>query len=303
VYKAVAVVGCGTIGASWSALFLAHGIDVQATDPSAEAEQYLRRYIEKALPQLAQLGLSGRGRLTFTTDLTTALKGAEFVQENAPEKEALKRELLARIDDLLPADVIVAGSTSSLLRSRLVTDCRHPDRHITAHPFNPPHLIPLVEIVGATEEITARAAEFYHAVGRQPVVLRREMPGHIANRLASALWREAVYLVEQGVASVADIDAAMTYGPGLRWAVVGPHMAYHLGGGEGGIRHYLDHLGPSQVRRWESLGTPRFDDAAKEALVQGIEEEAAGRSIPELEAQRDALLLRLLKAKQEAKAS
>lgn len=298
--KTVAVVGCGTIGASWSALFLAHGIDVQATDPSAAAERYLRQYIEKASPQLAQIGYSGRGHLTFTTDLSEALNGVNFVQENAPENEALKRELLARIDGLVPADVVVAGSTSSLLRSRLVADCRHPERHITAHPFNPPHLIPLVEIVGANAEIIERASAFYRELDRRPVALRREMPGHIANRLASALWREAVYLVEEGVASVADIDAAMTFGPGLRWAAVGPHMAYHLGGGEGGIRHYLDHLGPSQVRRWESLGTPRFDEAAKEALVKGIEEEAGGRSVSALEAARDDLLLRLLKAKRDA---
>ncbi|HEX6957338.1 MAG TPA: 3-hydroxyacyl-CoA dehydrogenase NAD-binding domain-containing protein [Ferrovibrio sp.] len=291
--RKVAVVGCGTVGASWTALFLAHGLDVQATDPAPKSEAYLLKMVEKALPQLAALGCTGKGRLTFTTELSAALNGADFVQENAPENEELKRRLLAEIDAQLPPEVIVAGSTSSLLRSRLIADCRHRERHITAHPFNPPHLVPLVEIVGESDAIMERAVAFYRSVGRHPVVLRREMPGHIANRLSSAVWREAVYLVEQGIASVADIDAAMAFGPGLRWAIMGPHMTYHLGGGDGGIRHYLDHLGPSQVRRWESLGQPRFDEATKQALVEGVAEEAKGRSIADLEAERDRMLILL----------
>ncbi|WP_341702209.1 3-hydroxyacyl-CoA dehydrogenase NAD-binding domain-containing protein [Ferrovibrio sp.] len=293
--KTVAIVGCGTVGASWAALFLAYGIDVQATDPAPEAERYLRDFAVRAGAQLAELGLTGQGRLGFTPRLAEALQGADFVQENAPEKEELKQALLAEIDDLLPPAVIVAGSTSSLLRSRLVVRCRHPGRHITAHPFNPPHLVPLVELVGEDATVVAQAADFYRRVGRRPVVLGREMPGHIANRLASAVWREAVYLVEQGVASVADIDAAMAYGPGMRWTVMGPHMTYHLGGGPGGIAHYLDHLGASQVRRWQSLGSPSFDAATRAALVQGVDEEAAGRPVEELEAARDAALIALLK--------
>ncbi len=298
--KTVAVVGCGTVGASWTALFLAHGLDVRATDPNPKAEDYLRAFVDKAVAQLRDLGCSGAGRLLFTTDMPEALTGAEFVQENAPENEGLKQALLADIDGRLPPDVIVAGSTSSLLRSRLVEGCRHKARHITAHPFNPPHLIPLVEIVGEDRAIIDRAAEFYRSIGRQPVILNREMPGHIANRLSSALWREAVYLVEQGVASVADIDTAITHGPGLRWAAVGPHMAYHLGGGEGGIRHYLEHLGPSQVRRWASLGAPGLDEATKAALIDGVLEEAGERSIADLEAERDRLLQAFLKVRRGA---
>ncbi|HEY0877894.1 MAG TPA: 3-hydroxyacyl-CoA dehydrogenase NAD-binding domain-containing protein [Zeimonas sp.] len=292
----VAVVGCGTVGASWAALFVAHGVNVQATDLSASAEPRLREFVERAREPLAALGCTGAGRLDFTTQLERALDGAGFVQENAPENEALKRALLARIDRLVPPEVVIAGSTSSLLRSRLVVDCAHPGRHISAHPFNPPHLVPLVEIVGEDDDAVARAVRLYRALGRRPVVLHREMPGHIANRLSSALWREAVYLVEQGVASVEDIDAAMTYGPGLRWAIFGPHMTYHLGGGVGGIEHYLEHLGPSQARRWASLGTPVFDDATKRALVDGVREEADGRSIEALEAERDRLLVALLRA-------
>lgn len=293
--RTVAVVGCGTVGASWTALFLAHGLDVRATDPSPAAEERLHRFLERARPQLAALGAAGQGRLRFASGLADALAGADFVQENAPENEDLKRRLLADVDGLVPPDVIVAGSTSSLLRSRLVADCRHPRRHVCAHPFNPPHLVPLVEIVGEDEDVVARAAYFYRGLGRHPVVLAKEMAGHIANRLSSALWREAVYLVEQGVASVADIDAAMTHGPGLRWAIMGPHMTYHLGGGEGGIEHYLAHLGSSQARRWASLGTPVFDDATKRALVDGVRDEAAGRSVGELEAERDRALVGMLK--------
>lgn len=295
--RTVAVIGCGTVGASWAALFLAHGLDVQATDPSPAAEAYLRRFVARAMAQLAELGLTGTGKLSFSPRLADALQGADFVQENAPEKEELKQQLLADIDDLLPPEVIVAGSTSSLLRSRLVVKCRYPERHITAHPFNPPHLVPLVELVGADTDVVERAAAFYRGIGRRPVILRREMAGHIANRLASAVWREAIYMVEQGVASVADIDAAMAYGPGLRWSIMGPHMTYHLGGGDGGIAHYLSHLGASQVRRWAALGTPVFDEETQRKLVAGVAEEAGGSSVADLEAARDAALIAMLKLK------
>ncbi|MCD6681634.1 MAG: 3-hydroxyacyl-CoA dehydrogenase NAD-binding domain-containing protein [Burkholderiaceae bacterium] len=291
----VAVVGCGTVGASWAALFVAHGLQVQATDPAPGAEARLREFVERAREPLRALGHAGEGRLDFTSELEQAIDGAHFVQENAPENEDTKRALLARIDRLAPPEVIVAGSTSSLLRSRLVVDCVHRRRHICAHPFNPPHLVPLVEIVGEDDEVVQRAVRFYRGLGRHPIVLRKEMPGHVANRMASALWREAVYLVEQGVASVEDIDAAVTHGPGLRWAIFGPHLTYHLGGGEGGIEHYLEHLGPSQARRWASLGAPVLDDATKRALVDGVLEEAAGRSVGELERARDAALVALLR--------
>ncbi len=291
----IAVVGCGTVGASWASLFIAHGLHVQATDPAPGAEARLRAFVERAREPLRALGHAGEGRLDFTGELGRALAGADFVQENAPENEDTKRALLARIDRLVPPEVIVAGSTSSLLRSRLVADCAYRRRHICAHPFNPPHLVPLVEIVGEDDDVVARAVRFYQGLDRHPIVLRREMPGHVANRLASALWREAVYLVEQGVASVEDIDAAVTHGPGLRWAIFGPHLTYHLGGGAGGMEHYLEHLGASQARRWASLGVPVFDDATKRALVDGVHAEAAGRSIDELERARDAALVALLR--------
>lgn len=293
----IAIVGAGMIGASWAALAAAHGVDVAAYDPSAAAEEKFRAYVERARSQLAELGLSGAGALSFSTNLGAALEGAQFVQENGPENEAVKRQLLSQIDAQAPAETIIASSTSALVRSAIVADCIRPERIIVAHPFNPPHLVPLVEIVGADEAVVARASAFYRALGRRPVVLNREMPGHIANRLASALYREAVHLVEQGVASVADIDAALCNGPGLRWALMGPHMTYHLGGGDGGIKGYLAHLGPSQVRRWESLGQPGLGEEVQRRIVEGVAEESAGRSIAELEARRDEGLLALLKSR------
>jgi carnitine 3-dehydrogenase len=294
-FKRVAVVGCGLMGASWASLFLAHGIDVQAHDPASNSEDRLRHFVGHALAQLRELAQTGQGQLRFTPDLSQALENVDFVQENAPEKEELKRQLLAQMDGLLPKPVIVASSTSALERSKIVADCTHPSRFIIAHPFNPPHLVPLVEIVGENEEVVSRARAFYEALGQKPVVLKREMPGHIANRLSSALYREAVYLVAEGVASVADIDAAVCNGPGLRWAIMGPHMTYHLGGGQGGIEHYLKHLGPSQERRWASLGNPTLGPDVQRKIVEGVVEEAEGRSITDLEQERDRLLIGILR--------
>jgi carnitine 3-dehydrogenase len=297
--KRVAVIGCGTVGASWAALFLGHGLDVVAYDPSPGAEERLQSFVDHALDQLAELGTREKGELRFSGDLTDVLGAADFVQENVPEDEALKRRMLADIDAFAADGVIIASSTSALLRSSIVAECKTPHRFIVAHPFNPPHLVPLVELVGEDESIVQQAAEFYRTLGRRPVILRREMPGHIANRLSSALYREAVYLVEQGVASVADIDAALCNGPGLRWAAMGPPMTYHLGGGPGGIEHYLSHLGPSQVRRWASLGNPTLSPEVQKRIVEGVAEEAGDRSIPELEQRRDRALLEILKSRTE----
>ena len=293
----IAIVGSGMIGASWAALAAAHGLSVSAYDPAAEAEPKFRAYVARASTQLAELGLTGAGEIRFSTELAAALAGAQFVQENGPENEAVKRSLLREIERLSPPDAIIASSTSALVRSAIVADCVDPHRIIVAHPFNPPHLVPLVELVGEDRAIVETAAAYYRGQGRRPVIMNKEMPGHIANRLASALYQEAVYLVEQGVASVADIDAALCNGPGLRWALMGPHMTYHLGGGEGGIAGYLAHLGPSQLKRWESLGKPALDETVTKAIIDGVAQEAAGRSIPELEARRDAGLMALLQAR------
>lgn len=293
----LAIVGSGMIGASWAALAAAHGLDVTAYDPAAEAEPKFLAYVARARAQLAELGLAGQGAISFTTDLAAALRDAQFVQENGPENEAVKRGLLREIDALSPPDALVASSTSALVRSAIVADCANPGRIIVAHPFNPPHLVPLVELVGEDAAVVERAADYYRAQGRRPVIMNKEMPGHIANRLASALYQEACYLVEQGVASVADIDAALCNGPGLRWALMGPHMTYHLGGGAGGIAGYLAHLGPSQQKRWDALGKPTLGPELQKAIIDGVAAETAGRSIPELETRRDEGLLALLKAR------
>ena len=292
----VAVIGTGVVGASWAAYFLAHGMDVAASDPAPGAEERLRAFIARARPDLRQLGLTGDGRLSFHAEAERAVADAEFVQENAPEREELKRDLLARLDRAAPPGVIIASSTSSLLRSRMVRDCPTPARIIIAHPFNPPHLVPLVELVGEDQPAVQWAAAFYRAIGKRPIILKREATGHIANRLTAALWREALYILEQGIGEVEDIDAAVAYGPGLRWAHMGPFMTYHLGGGPGGIQYYMDHLGPSQVRRWQDLGTPAVNEELTRRAVEGVAREAAGRSIEELERERDRALIRLQRA-------
>lgn len=293
--RTVAVVGCGTIGASWAALFLAHGLDVRASDPDPRAEGRLRAFLPRAQEQLARLGRTGAGTVAFTTDLEEAIAAADFVQENGPDAEEAKAALLARIDRSAPPDAIVATSTSSQLRSAIVRDCERPDRHIVAHPFNPPHLLPLVEVVGGASWAVERACAFYRSVGKRPIVLRREMRGHIANRLTSALWREALYLLDQDVASVAEIDDAVRFGPGLRWALMGSHLIYHIGGGPGGIEHFLEHLGPGHESRFADLGDVRLHPDLKARLAAGVREEAGGRSVAELEAERDEALIAILR--------
>jgi 3-hydroxyacyl-CoA dehydrogenase len=295
--KTVAVIGSGLIGASWSALFLGHGLRVQAWDPDPDALKALGPRVATAAKQLRRLGLAGKGRLTRHSDLAEALQGADFIQENAPERLELKHDLFVAIERHLPQPVPIATSTSSLTWSALAKPMRRRKRLVVAHPFNPPHLVPLVEIFGRNTEIVAGAAGFYRELGKTAVILRKEAPGHIANRLASALWREAVHIVAEGIAGVEDVDAALVNGPGLRWAVMGAHMTYHLGGGAGGMASYLEHLGPSQERRWQSLGSPRLTPRVRQALVDGVLAEAKGRSIATLERERDENLIRILKTR------
>jgi len=289
----IAVIGGGLIGVSWSALFLAHGHDVQVFEPSAEARAQIGDRVTRPMQQVKQLSpdLPAPGRLTIASSLEDAVEQAGWVQENAPEKVPLKRDIYARIERSAPAGVTIASSTSSLVWSDLSQGMQAPERLITAHPFNPPHLMPLVEIYGPDAQRVAQALAFYRQFGRHCVTLRREAVGHIANRLSSALWREAVNMVSEGIADVSAIDEALVHGPGLRWSVIGSHLAYHLGGGAGGIADYLAHLGPSQERRWQDLGQPRLDAATVAKLVEGIGAEAAGRSVALLESQRDAALI------------
>ncbi len=302
--RRVAVIGAGTIGASWAALFLARGLSVAASDPAPGAEAFLREFIAAAWPVLARLSPLPAAppwtELSFYQEPEAALAGAEFVQESAPEREALKRPLLARIDAALSPEIVIASSSSGLLMSRVQSDCRHPERCVIGHPFNPPHLIPLVEVVGGDKtgrEAVERALAFYSAIGKRPIHIRREVPGHVANRLQAALWREAVHIVAEGVASVADVDTAISAGPGLRWALMGPHLTFHLAGGVGGIDHFLEQFATPMAGWWESLGAPELTPEMRERLASDIADAAGGRGIAELEARRDQFLVELLALK------
>lgn len=301
--RRIAIVGAGTIGASWAALFLARGMDVVVSDPAGDAEAQTRARVQAAWPVLAELGHVTEGAspdtLRFEPDLARALAGVDFVQENAPEREDFKIDLFARMDAMLPAHVIVASSSSGLIMSRLQSRCRHPERFVIGHPFNPPHLIPLVEVVGGDKTSAAvidQSIAFYKAMGKYPIRLNKEVPGHIANRLQAAIWREAIHLAAENVASVADIDAAVSQGPGLRWALFGPHMTFNLGGGAGGLANFMDHLlGPVQTW-WDDLGAPEVTPALQRKLIDGVNAEAGQRSIADLVETRDAQLTALIKA-------
>jgi carnitine 3-dehydrogenase len=297
----VAIVGTGTIGASWATHYLARGFDVTATDPAPHAEAALRSYVAAAWDAATTLGLSpgaSPDRLRFTTEMRHAVADADFVQENAPERPELKVTLFAEIDDATRPEAIIASSSSSLTMSVMQAQCRHPERTVIGHPFNPPHLIPLVEVVGGRKtalETIHDAMSFYTSIGKRPIHLKKEIPGHVANRLQAALYREVVYLIEQGVLDVADADDAVSWGPGLRWGVMGPNLLWHLGGGQGGIQHFMDTLMPVMAASlWPALGTPQLTPELQEKIVNGVLDEADGHSIDELAAQRDAMLLGLL---------
>jgi len=299
--KKVAVIGTGVIGASWTALFLAHGLDVTATDVAPGAEERLREYVNSTAPALQRLGAqspTSAGRLSFTADLAKAVEGAQLVQENGPERIDFKRTLYETLDKLLPPDVIIASSSSGLTMSEIQAACpAHPERCVIGHPFNPPHLIPLVEIVGGaktSEQTILRVAEFYTALGKRTIRLHKEVPGHVANRLSAALWREVVHLVASGVVSVSDVDTAVSWGPGLRWGVMGPNLLYHLGGGAGGIEHFFDQFTGPMTAWWKVLGSPEITPEVRQKIVAGVLEEADGRSLEELAVQRDEDLLGLL---------
>jgi carnitine 3-dehydrogenase len=298
--EAIAIVGCGLIGVSWAALFTAYGHDVTLWDPSPPAPASLLERVEEARRRVREINpqnASRDGRIRVAATLDEAVASASWVQENAPESVPLKRELYARIERAAGPDAVIASSTSSLIWSELAHDMKRPLRLITAHPFNPPHIMPLVEIFASDDAVRERAVRFYRAFGRTTVELKKDAVGHIANRLASALWREAVNIVAEGIADLPSVDAALVNGPGLRWSIIGAHMAYHLGGGAGGMANYLEHLGASQERRWATLGSPSLTPEVRAMLVEGMAEEAAGRSIAELETARDDAIIRVMAAR------
>src|SRR6202171_6527818 len=299
--RRVAIIGTGVIGASWTSLFLANGLDVVATDVAPGAEAALKHFVAAAWPALQRLGLASgasQNRLSFTAALADAVKDVDLVQENGPEKIDFKSARYRQLDELLHPSVIIASSSSGLTMSEIQSACAmHPERCVIGHPFNPPHLVPLVEIVGGakTSEATIeRAAEFYTGLGKQAVRLRKEVPGHVANRLQAALAREVYYLVAEGVVSAADVDTALCWGPGLRWGIMGNMMLNHLGGGPGGIEHFFQQFPGPMTAWWKVLGQPVLTPEVQKKLIDSVHAEVGSRSIDELAAERDEKLLGLI---------
>ncbi len=300
----VGVVGGGLIGLSWAALFAARGLEAVVYDPDPAVGDELDAFVSMAWPTLREIGLAETEAPAvaprFTTELAD-LAGVDFVQENVPDRIEIKRQSVALLEEVIGEDVVIASSTSSLLASDIQAEAKHPERILVGHPMNPPHLVPLVELVAGratSPEAMGLAEAFYQRLDRITVRVKKEAVGHIANRLSSALYREAVHMVAEGIASVEDIDKTVSYGPGLRWALIGPHLMYHLGGGKGGLRHYLDHLGPTQEVRWRELGKPSLTPEVKELLLEGVAEELREQDAETLAARRDAALVELLGIKQ-----
>ncbi|HEY9289299.1 MAG TPA: L-carnitine dehydrogenase [Candidatus Dormibacteraeota bacterium] len=296
----MAIVGAGVIGSGWAARALAHGLVVVAWDPAEGAEARLRAAIDNAWPAIRRLGLSkgaSRRRLRFASNLSDAVQDADFVQESGPEDESLKRRLLAEIDTVAAPGVVIASSSSGLLPSRIQAACEHPERVLIGHPFNPTYLLPLVEVVPGertNNQAMTRAMRFYKQLGMRPLRLKHEIHGYISDRLQEALWREALHLVADGVATTQEIDDAIVYGPGLRWAFMGTFMAFHLAGGEGGMRHMLEQFGPALKLPWTKLPAPELTRELARRVIDGTGAQADGRSIKELERWRDDRLIRIM---------
>jgi 3-hydroxyacyl-CoA dehydrogenase len=299
--RRVAIIGTGVIGASWTSLFLAKGLDVVATDVAPGAEAALKHFVAAAWPALQRLGLASgasQSRLSFAADLKAAVKDVDLVQENGPEKIDFKTGLYRQLDEVLHPRVIIASSSSGLTMSEIQSACDlHPERCVIGHPFNPPHLMPLVEIVGGakTSKVTIeRVDEFYTSIGQRTVRVNKEMPGHVANRLQAALAREVYYLVAEGVVSAADVDTALSWGPGLRWGIMGNMMLNHLGGGPGGIEHFFKQFSGPMTAWWKTMGSPVLTPEVQKKLIDSVHAEAGSRSIDELAAERDEVLLGLI---------
>lgn len=299
--RRVAVVGTGVIGSSWTALYLARGLDVVASDPHTGAEAKLRHYVDTAWQALKAMGLSHKGspeHLCFNHDPSRAVAQVDFVQECAPECVDLKIKLMAELDAAAPDDAIIASSSASLSMSVLQSECAHPERCLIGHPFNPPHLVPLVEVVGGQKtspRVIQEAIAFYRSIGRRPIHVRKEVLGHVSNRLQAALYREVAHLIEQKVLTVADADAAVCWGVGLRWGIMGPNLLFHLGAGEGGIHHFMEHLARPMAACWKDLGTPDLTPELQETIIRGVLEEIGNRSVDQLGKERDELMLGLLR--------
>lgn len=298
--KTVGLIGVGVISSGWAVRCMAKGVDVIAASPRQASENKLMSAIENAWPAMQKLGLAGgvrRGRVRFTTDLEEVCTQADFIQESAPEREDLKKALYAQIDALAKPEVVIASSSSGLLPSRIQAECRHPQRIVIGHPFNPVYLLPLVEILGGndTEEwAIEHATAFYQFLDMHPLRVRQEIVGYISNRLQEAVWREALHLVDEGVATTQEIDDAVIYGPGLRWAFMGPCLTFHLAGGDNGMDHMLEQFGPTLKLPWTKLQAPELTDELRGRMVEGTRQQAEGQTVKELERLRNDCLVGIL---------
>lgn len=301
--KNITIVGTGVIGASWAAYYLSRGFNVIATDPAPNAEANLRKYVDEAWTTLSKTGMySGapRDRLTFEPKMAVALAKADFVQENAPERPDFKIKLFAEMDDATPPGSILASSSSGITMDVIQSQCKRPERCVIGHPFNPPHVIPLVEVVGGAKtspETIEKTMAFYASIGKKPIRLYKALPGHVANRLQAALYKEVLYLIQQGVLSVEDADAAVSYGPGPRWGVMGPSLQWHLGGGAGGIHHFMEHLMDPMAGLMKALGSPDVTPGLKQTVTDGVMRMAGNRSVEELAEEENEVLAGLLSSR------
>ncbi|GLO65447.1 MULTISPECIES: 3-hydroxyacyl-CoA dehydrogenase NAD-binding domain-containing protein [Oceanobacillus] len=298
--KKVAVIGTGVIGNGWITRFLANGCEVVAYDPAHGAKERTMQTIENAWESVEQLGLkegASRDSLTFVDSIEEAVKDAHLIQESVPERYELKHGVLKEIDRFAHSNTIIGSSTSGIKPTDLQIDLNHPERLIVAHPFNPVYLLPLVEIVGGeatTKEIKDKALAYYESLQMKPMVIEKEIEGFVADRLMEALWREALHLVNDGIATTEEVDKAVTYGAGLRWAQMGPFMTFHLAGGNEGMRHMLEQFGPALKLPWTKLEAPELTDELKERVIQGCETHANDRSVKELERRRNEFLVKLI---------
>ncbi len=301
--ETVAVIGAGTIGASWTALFLAHGLEVRISDPGVDVEQQVRSTIAETAPILEALGLPTDDlteRLVFSSSVADAVDGADVVQENGPEDVEFKRSLWKAVEQVVAPTTLLLSSTSGIKATAQTKYMDDPTRVLVGHPFNPPHLVPLVEVVPGEHTdpaIVEEAVAFYEALGKRPLVLRKEVPGFVANRLQSALFQECVHLVAEGVVSMEDLDAIVTNSIGLRWAAAGPFLTFHLGGGSGGLQHFLEHLGPGMNGMWKhALGHPDLDEPTVQILLDELERAYGTQTLGELASRRDGQQIGIMNA-------
>lgn len=304
--KNVAILGTGTVGASWATFFASKGIPVRMYDVDASILEKGVRKAKENLATLVDYGLLDKSALDIATgnilsvnNLREMVEGADYVQESVLENYEVKKKVFHELDALTAADVILASSSSGLLMSEIQSVTDNPERCLIAHPFNPPHLVPLVELVPGRQtdlKLVGSIKIFFEGLGKIPVLLKKEAPGHIANRLAAALWREAIEIVVRGIASVEDVDKALYAGPGIRWALMGQHLIYHLGGGEGGYEYFIDHIGKAFGTLWKDMPTwTEISDESKKTLVQGIEDAVGDKSLGELARWRDQKIVDLIK--------